>query len=187
MKGAAIARLELALQRALKTTKNELQARRGFLDRMLAAFFIDVYVHRIDNYPANATSLDKLFASFSQKNGNDSYLQTWDNPNHNPFYLLYKHLLLASLDKLKNGYSLKLLSTPTNEPTWIAPEELAKRLNAYEADGVWPDDMDLQVAVSRCRLKNTQQAISLCQTGIKGDTVACCCSCLGKVRDRYKI
>lgn len=169
LKGAAIVRLEPALQRALKMTKYEMQSRQGYLDHMLAIFFIDVCVHLCLEYPADSIALEKLFAKFELKGGTEPFLQGWDNQSHDPFYLPYKQLLLAALDKIKKNDRLPLVSTPSHEPAWIAPEALVKRLQVYEAVRAWPEEMDLQVAVSRCRLLDTQAAVTLAKKELTGE------------------
>lgn len=181
LKNNNIAKLEPALQRALKMTRSDFRAGQGSLDHMLAIFFIDVCIHLCRKFPADSNSLIALFQKFNQGEGsnvqqwmsigeNTFYMEGWDNHYHDPFFLPHKKLLLLSLQKMKEQDQLPLLSTPTHDPAWILPETLVKRLAVYQKENKTPFNIDYQVAVSRCLLTDTTQAIILAEEQLSGES-----------------
>lgn len=175
-----IERLEPALQRALKITKNDFRAGQGSLDHMLAIFFIDVCVMLVRKYPDESKVLYSMFKKFDQQDGNitrqwmaiapgASYMKNWSTHGKDPFYFPYKKLLLAAIEKIEKEETLPLLSTPTHEPVWILPELLVERIAFYQDNSVLPHDIDFQIAVSRCHLANTTNAIHLAEKKLKGE------------------
>lgn len=181
LKNNTIAKLEPALQRALKMTRNDFRAGQGSLDHMLAIFFIDVCIYLCRKFPADAGSLITLFQKFDQGEGaatkswlnideNSFYMTGWDNHYHDPYYLPHKKILLAALQKIKEEDTLPLLSTPTHEPSWILPETLVKRLIIYQQENKVPFNIDYQVAVSRCNLTDTADAVALAEKALSGES-----------------
>lgn len=170
LRGGNIDKMEPALQRALKMIGSDFRSTQGHLDHMLAVFFIDVCVLLTKKYPDESNALRLLFGKFDQKEGDKvsqwlaigddtSYLASWDNYYHDPYYLPYKQLLLSALEKIRKQNVLPLLSTPTHEPGWILPDTLIKRLLLYQQANVNPGNMDFQIAISRCLLEKTENAI----------------------------
>ncbi len=181
LKNKNIAKLEPALQRALKMTRSDFRAGQGSLDHMLAIFFIDVCIYLCRKFPADAASLVTLFQKFDQGEGADTkrwlnidensfYMTGWDNYHHDPYYIPHKKLLLAALQKIKEEDALPLLSTPTHEPSWILPETLVKRLLIYQQENKIPFNIDYQVAVSRCNLTDTDDAVTLAEKVLSGES-----------------
>lgn len=175
-----IDRLEPALQRALKMTKSDFRAGQGSLDHMLAIFFIDVCIFLVRKYPDETKALYAMFRKFDQQNGDTTrqwlaispdttYMKTWDTHNKDLFYIPYKKLLLATLEKIHYGETLPLLSTPTHEPGWILPEVLVERVADYQNKNGLLHDIDFQIAVSRCNLSNTEAAIKTAEEKLKGE------------------
>lgn len=191
IQGAAVAKLEPALQRALKLIKAGGSSVQGQLDHMLAVFFIDVGLYLVQSRRNDAAVLDALF-KVHRKTENDvvrfwqsiaygaSYLAAWRSYNNEIMFQPYKRLLLAALNRIRNGQQFPVLSTPTHEPAWIEPEALVKRLLLYQQEGQWPDDTDLQVALSRCWLLDVSAAIALAETQLQGEYKNLCLFLFGK-------
>lgn len=180
LKDNNIAKLEPALQRALKMTRNDFRAGQGNLDHMLAIFFIDVCIYLCRKFPEASGQLITLFQKFDQGEGNNIqrwlnieegsfYMTTWDNHYHDPYFLPHKKVLLIALQKLKEQDLLPLLSIPTHEPAWILPETLVKRLIVYQENNKVPFNIDYQVAVSRCILTDTAKAIAMADAILTGE------------------
>jgi Family of unknown function (DUF6493) len=181
--GSNIQKLEPALQRALKMTKGDLRAGQGNLDHMLAIFFIDVCVLLTRRYPENSKSLKKLFETFNQKDGgttkmwlaiggNDFYMDGWETYSKDKMYEPYKYWLISILNRIKKGnINAPLLSTPSHTPSYIHPEILIERLGIYEQQNQKPDEIDFQIAVSRCLLtiSNLSELISVIQKKLNGE------------------
>lgn len=53
---------------------------------------------------------------------------------------------------------LPLLSTPTEEPSFVSLESLVERLGSYKHANVLPDSWDYQIAISRCKISPTLNA-----------------------------
>ena len=63
---------------------------------------------------------------------------------------IHRQLLCRALDLLENNENrLPLLSTPTHTPAFIDPMVLAQKLRQYQQASAEPDDMDMQIALSR--------------------------------------
>lgn len=179
LKGPALARLEPALQRALKLTKHDFRSTNGYFDHMLAIFFIDYCIDLVRIYPDDGASLKALFHQFDRQENNKTvswlargkdelYITGWDNHYHDPFYLPYKYFLHEILLKLRRGDDLPMLSTPTHLPGWVMPQVLVERVYLYQQNGKTPENFDCQFALSRCYLKNTSAAIELAREKLKG-------------------
>lgn len=194
LKDNQIAKLEPALQRALKMTKSEYRAGQGSLDHMLAIFFIDVCIYLCRKFPDSSQSIVTLFQKFDQVDGDNIqrwlnieehafYMTGWDNHYHDPYFLPHKKLLLTALQKIKEHDPLPLLSTPTHEPVWILPETLVKRLVIYQKENKVPFNIDYQVALSRCLLTDTSKAIELAETELTGESKNLLLFLLGKHKE----
>ncbi len=175
-----IGRFEPALQRALKMIGRGFPANIGYLDHMLAVFFIDYCVWLVRKHKDDAKILQALFAKYNQKDGEEirtwlgieatkTYLQDWDNYNNDPYYLVYKKFLLSVLQKIKDADSLPLMSTPTHQPAWITPEIFVERLETYQQKKIEPAPLDLQMAISRCDLQNAANAAKKAQEFLSGE------------------
>lgn len=180
LQGAAVARLEPVLHRALKLIRRGTTSVQGQLDHMLSVFLVDVCVLLVRSRGKDAAALDKLFNFYKQENdgemaywqniGEDtSYMAGWEGRAKDEIYLPYKCLLLLALARIRSGDTLPLLSTPTHEPGWIVPEALVERLLQYQQAAQWPDDMDIQVAVLRCYLHDTAGAIAQAEKQLLGE------------------
>ncbi|MES2777617.1 MAG: DUF6493 family protein [Bacteroidota bacterium] len=158
-----IQRFEPAFQRALGLLKKGGRSSNGHLDFLLAIFFIDYGNILIGAFPNGSESIKKVYRSYDTKNGENTasflvspntgfYTKTWKMRDEIEAYLPYKLILSEALDKIAQGCNLPLLSTPTHEPCWIHRSTLIDRLSIYQQAGKEPGAMDLQVAISRCRL-----------------------------------
>lgn len=191
LQGASIARLEPALQRALKLKKNGLNNSQGLLDSMLATFLIDVCMWLVRQRGSDAQMLDRLFDAYKQEKngeviywqsiGGATYLANWGAQRKADIYLNHKHLLLLALAMIRQEKRpLPMLCTPTHEPGWIMPEVLVNRLSIYQQAGEWPDEVDFQVAILRCRLVDTAGAIAQAEAQLQGEYLALCLFLFGK-------
>ena len=178
--GPVLPQLQSALQRALQTCRNGLRSTTGFYDHMLALFFIDVCVYLVRKYPSDAAVLNDVFENFTQQDGNitrkwmkigphSSYVSSWDNYYHDPYYLPCKQFLMEALEKIRQGDKLPLLSTPTHLPGWIDAEVLVERIYLYQQQGAYAEAWDGQLALSRCYLKNAGTAIALAKQKLQGE------------------
>ena len=157
-----IARFEPAFQRALK---HNLPSTTGNLDHLLCLFFIDFGNWLIRKSLVATISIRQLYKSFDREEGGKktsflvvpeagSYTAKWESPKGVSFYFPFRQFLLDVLRRIQRGSEQPLLSTPTHAPCWIDAEVLIQRLAQYQQSGQALDDMDLQMAISRCRLND---------------------------------
>lgn len=181
IRGANIAKLEPALQRAFKLLIDGVLSTNGYLDHLLATFFVDFTKILIERYPLDARPLDVLHRSYErketelrQREGKYHFmrifpLSEWRTQNDDLVYEPYKKLLLYALEKLKTQDALPLLSTPTHEPSLISAAVLIKRLQSYAERKVLPESTDFQIAISRCDLSDGQNFIPLLEESLQGE------------------
>jgi hypothetical protein len=81
----------------------------------------------------------------------------------------HKKLLEAVVQKLQKGEEAPLLSTPTHHPCWIHPETLVQRLAYYQQNKLEYNPIDLQIALSRCWLGDTEEALALTEKALEGE------------------
>jgi len=155
-----IPRFEAAFQRALKGNSSSTA---GTLDYLLSLFFIDYGNWLIRKFPVAGESIHQVYKSFDRKEGEKStsflvspkagsYIAGWESQRETAFYFPFQQLLLDALGRIQRGSSQPLLSTPTHEPCWIETGVLIDRLHECQQSGQEPGGMDLQLALSRCRL-----------------------------------
>ncbi|NDV60486.1 DUF6493 family protein [Bacteroides sp. 519] len=85
------------------------------------------------------------------------------------YYTGFQQIALGVIQKLKVQDKLPLLSAPTHLPIWIDPFVLVQKLIAYQQQGTSPIDMDMQLAIQRCALDNTQDALALANEQLTGE------------------
>jgi hypothetical protein len=78
-------------------------------------------------------------------------------------------LINTALFRLKHRVKLPLLCEPTHAPAWIDASVLVERLMLYQQQNIPPDDTDLQIAVSRCWLHGTREAMLLATEQLHGE------------------
>lgn len=151
--------LEPAFQRALGLTHNEFRSNNGQLDHLLAFFFIDFGNWLVRKFPESNQGILEIYKKFdTEQEGKKtswlvvpqqgSYTSKWKRDI--PIYDAYQQLLLVTLDRIRGGSNLPLLSTPAMAPCWIPATVLVQRLHHYQQSGQQPENMDLQIALSRC-------------------------------------
>ena len=180
VRGDVIGKLEPALKSALQTVMVGGGAAAGYLDHLLATFFINYALLLIDRHPADAKSLMDLYNPFlsvdqANKKKYRGYqfqlpaLKDWRPTGSSPIYTPHKRLLLLALKKIETNDTLPLLSTPTHEPAFIFPEVLVDRLKRYEESGKVIDPFDFQVAVSRCDLSTAEECLPILERTLNGE------------------
>ncbi|WP_323756205.1 DUF6493 family protein [Roseivirga sp.] len=155
--------LEPAFQRAFKTLTNDWNSRIGFLDHLLAVFFINFGQIVLKDTKGNNGSLAQMYLSYIKKDkqlARDSEwyspriinIGDWNASDNSPAYFLFKKKLQYVLNKLEVNDSTPLLSTPTHLPCWVDPMVLIDRIKYYQERSIKVDENDLQMALARCLL-----------------------------------
>jgi len=96
-------------------------------------------------------------------------LKTWKVHYSNHLFIPIRDLLITTLDKLKKGNLLPLLSTPTHSPCWIDPVVYVQRLSLSQQAELIPSSMDWQIAISRISFEDTTVAIQLAKKLLRGE------------------
>jgi hypothetical protein len=180
LKGEHIVKLEPSIQRALKLFFGDWRSTQGALDQLLACFFLDYCLWFIGQYPEHAASPTNLFRTFMHKSEqnkkvweehgvNTSFMAGWKSHGEELLYQPYQQLLNTVLANLKNRQELPLLSTPTHAPAWIDPVVLSERVYRHHQQAAPPDNLDLQIAISRCWLDDTKSAIQFVRNNLTGE------------------
>ncbi|GEN73663.1 DUF6493 family protein [Chryseobacterium lathyri] len=81
----------------------------------------------------------------------------------------FKHIAIHIFDKITSGDQTPLLSTVTHEPCWISPEALVERFEIYQNKNIKPHDLDVQLALQRCSLEKTSDALQQAEEKLKGE------------------
>ncbi|MBC9934535.1 DUF6493 family protein [Chitinophaga qingshengii] len=163
--------LEPALQRAATIFKRP-PGTAGLLDLTLAVFFLNYGKWMADNDAAYMAKLNEVKQSqhWWRTRHEMPVLEHWKTSRtEEAVYAPHRKLLILALKKIREKDTLPLLSTPTHEPAWIDPVVLVQRMALYQAAGVIPDMLDLQVAIARCALQDTAAALSLAQQSLTGE------------------
>ncbi|WP_292013875.1 DUF6493 family protein [Chryseobacterium sp.] len=82
---------------------------------------------------------------------------------------VYKEIAMAAYHKMRSGDQTPLLSTITHLPCWIDPVQLVERFEIYQNQNIEPDPLDVQLALQRCALDNTSEALTLVEKKLKGE------------------
>jgi hypothetical protein len=175
-----ILKLMPAFQRAYKLITSDWTSARGYLDDMLATFFISFGQLLVSFYPYAAEPLRQMHRAFvkleddkkAKWSGYQIRLGTikpWDVYTHSLGYKPHKHILLNAFFMLERKIDLPLLSTPTHQPCLVSPSALIERLCRYQKARITPGEMDLQIAVARCLPNNQTEALKLADEKLTGE------------------
>ncbi len=181
MTAANILKLMPAFQRAYKIVTGDWHGARGFLDDMLAIFFIDYGQLLIKFYPEEAGPIRQMNELFRDSEQEKKYkwsgygirinsgIRAWSVFTKSSGYKPYKHILLSAFFLLERKMELPLLSTPTHAPCRVSSVALIERLFRYQEAKIIPGDMDFQVAVARCMKDNREEALNFANGKLKGE------------------
>lgn len=181
--GAHITQLMPAFQRAYKMIA-EFQSSSD-LAEMLALLLIEYGLLLEKHFPDQAEPLRKLRAKYIAAD-NEKGRKGWGYRNLEEFtlkkktklgnhssmyesYRAHKTLACQVLEQLESRRTLPLLSTPTHTPAWIAPSALIRRLQKQAEAGVEPNEMDMQIALSRVVLQASPDDLKRVEEDLTGE------------------
>ncbi|NDV66124.1 DUF6493 family protein [Bacteroides sp. 224] len=81
----------------------------------------------------------------------------------------FHQIAIEAVDRIKKQHKLPLLSTPTHLPVWIDASVLVERLVMYQQQHIAPVDMDMQLAIQRCALEETGEALQKARKQLSGE------------------
>lgn len=178
--GSVLQKLEPALQRAYGLVMNDWPSTMGYLDHLLATFFIDTTKLFISKYPNEGLSLQNIHDSFKKKDSENKTkwswyssrileLATWSVHTRDTTYIIHKAILINAYEKIRANLRLPLLSTPTHLYGFVDPLILVNRLAVYQQTSQVPDNYDFQLALSRIAPFNHTEAIQETANTLKGE------------------
>jgi hypothetical protein len=181
--GTALSKFEPALQRAYKMVMGDWPSTMGYLDHLVATYFIDLTKVLIDRHPNAGASLKVIHQSFKAKDdeskakwkwyeGRILAFTTWTMHSRDTTYAIHKSVLYISYLKVLNNDQTPLLSTPTHACGFVDPMELVQRLQIYQSKNVLPDNLDFQLAISRLAPFHHKEALHEARSSITGETLA---------------
>ena len=172
-------KLEPVFQGAFVLFEQELRMGQGQLDYLMSSFLSQLALllaHRLDRISDSFANLLHQYAPFkalkSKKVAFKAHIRPWRAISYNEelrIYQPYLRLCNGVLSRLGSPKGLPLLSTPTHLPYWIEPEVLVRRIRAYQQQKVPLLDVDLQLALARTALEDTQAALGLVEEMPKGE------------------
>ncbi|MEY8686093.1 DUF6493 family protein [Bacteroides sp. AN502(2024)] len=167
------------LQRAYKVLIDGGSSRSSLLDQLMATFLLDYAKLLVKRFPKETKELSDLHREMVRKDelkkGNWGYrnlqeLTIRQKTGKEEKFHVYRQLLCRTLDLLESKERpLPLLSTPTHAPMFIEPATLVERLKQYRQANAEPDDMDMQIALSRVALDDSSQELPILLQGLEGE------------------
>lgn len=164
-----LTRFEPAFQRAFNLLSKGLRSVNGYLDYLLALFFVDFGHWLFQRFGKDADVIRTIFKKYDQKKADGNVASYLVAPAHSfyvsefkihkkvPYLKAFRDLFELTLDRLKHNSPLPLLSSPTHTNGSLDSQVLISRLLSYQEKGLKASSIDLQVAISRCRTAGSQE------------------------------
>jgi len=179
IKSANIRKLEPAFQRAYGLMWTGVSGS-GELNSLLAIFFMDYGMQLARKYPEEAAGIIALNEKYVKLDKQSkaqwkSYqlrirpLNEWAKGYKKDIFGWYLRFLQFVLNKITTGDTLPLLSTPTHAPAWVSPFTLIDRLYQYQQGNHTPDELDMQMAISRIAPEQTAAALVYAAEKLKNE------------------
>lgn len=148
-----------------------------FLNVLLCNAIINYGLSLLEKYPVQLKNLERIYQKTQEEEiSRESYsnYQKKLGPIENvgadcPARQAFKELAIHVVQKIQSGDKIPLLFPITHAPCWISPAILVERLEAYQNNNVIPHHLDIQLALQRCALDDTSEAIKLVEKRLKGE------------------
>lgn len=148
-----------------------------FLNVLLCNAIINYGLSLLEKYPVQLKNLERIYQKTQEEEiSRESYsnYQKKLGPIENvgadcPARQAFKELAIHVVQKIQSGDKISLLFPITHAPCWISPAILVERLEAYQNNNVIPHHLDIQLALQRCALDDTSEAIKLVEKRLKGE------------------
>lgn len=148
-----------------------------YLNVLLCNLIINFGLSLLEKYPIQLKNLEKIYQKTSEE---EAARETYSNYQkklgpmekvgaESAAMKAFKELAIYIHQKIKMGDSIPLLFTITHSPCWISPVSLVKRLEIYQQENREPHHLDVQLALQRCALDNTSEAIQMAEEKLKGE------------------
>ncbi|ROI04382.1 hypothetical protein EGI16_09295 [Chryseobacterium sp. G0240] len=166
--------IESVFQKACKTiAKWEVP----YFNVLLCNLIINYGLSLMKKFPAQLKNLEKIYQkTLEEEASRESYLNY--HKKLGPIERIgveslamkgFKEIAVTAYHKMQSGDKTPLLSTVTHAPCWIAPVSLVERFEIYQNKNIEPNHLDVQLALQRCALDDTSEAIQQAEKKLKGE------------------
>jgi len=181
--GSTLTKFEPALQRAYKIVMGDWPSTMGYLDHLLATFFIDLTKLWIERNPEEGASLKLIHQSFRAQDDENKTkwkwyerrileLPSWRMHTRDTTYEIHKSVLHSAYLKILRYDKAPLLSTPTHAFGYVDPVVLVARLEIYQRLNSMPHNYDFQLAISRVAPFHREQALDKARRLLSGEILS---------------
>lgn len=148
-----------------------------YLNVLLCNLIINYGLTLLKKYPIQLKNLEKIY----QKTCEDEAARELYSNYHKklgpiekvgaegPVKKVFKELAIYAYQKIKSEENIPLLFTITHTPCWISPVSLVERFEIYQNKNIEPHHLDVQLALQRCALDNTSEALEQVEKRLKGE------------------
>ncbi|UKB84762.1 DUF6493 family protein [Chryseobacterium sp. MEBOG06] len=148
-----------------------------YLNVLLCNLIINYGLSLLEKYPIQLKNLEKIYQKTSEeeagREANSNYQKKLGPMEkvgaESPAMKAFKEIAIFIHQKIKLGDSIPLLFTITHSPCWISPVALVEKFEIYQNKNIEPHHLDVQLALQRCALDNTSEAIKLVEEKLKGE------------------
>ncbi|REC48520.1 DUF6493 family protein [Chryseobacterium pennipullorum] len=148
-----------------------------YLNVLLCNLIINYGLNLLEKYPVQLKNLEKIYqrtcedeatreaySNYSKKLGPIEKVGAED-----PVAKAFREIAIYASQKIKSGDTTPLMFTMTHAPCWIAPVTLVERFEIYQNSNIEPHHLDVQLALQRCALDHTAEALKLVEKRLKGE------------------
>lgn len=148
-----------------------------YLNVLLCNVIINYGLSLLEKYPVQLKNLTKIYEKTSNEEAAREIYTNYQKKlgpitkvgAGSPVMKAFKELAIYIYEKIKAGDSVPLLFAITHAPCWISPVTLVERLEVYQNKNIEPHHLDMQLAIQRCALDNTSEALQLAEKKLKGE------------------
>ncbi|NIF07143.1 hypothetical protein F3J23_17100 [Chryseobacterium sp. Tr-659] len=172
--GESVKLIEPVFQKACKTiAKWEVP----YLNVLLCNLIINYGLNLMEKYPVQLRNLEKIYKRTCEDEATrEAYsnykkkLGPMDEVGTDcAAQLAFKEIAIYIDQKIRKNDDIPLLFTITHSPCWISPVTLVERLEIYQNKNIEPHHLDVQLALQRCALDHTSEALKLAEERLKGE------------------
>ncbi len=148
-----------------------------YLNILLCNLIINYGLDLLGKYPIQLKNLKKIYQKTSEDEATrETYLNYQRKLGpiekvgaESPAMKAFRELAIYTHEKIKAGDDVPLLFTITHSPCWISPVSLVEKLEVYQNKNIEPHHLDVQLALQRCALDNTEEVLQLVERKLKGE------------------
>ncbi|AZA82285.1 hypothetical protein C1637_09280 [Chryseobacterium lactis] len=148
-----------------------------YLNVLLCNLIINYGLNLLEKFPIQLKNLEKIYhktceeeAAREAYSGYHKKIGPVEKVGvEGPASKAFKEFAILASQKIKEGDTVPLLFTITHNPCWISPVTLVERLEIYQNNNIEPHHLDIQLALQRCALDDTAEAIQWVEKRLKGE------------------